>query len=65
VIDIVQSCIFIIRNSSFIAYLFLLKVSLTPKGQSMLLNSRKIIVKYYLEEYFGIDVGIKVRDLKF
>ena len=28
-------------------------------------NLRKIIIKYYLEEYFGIDIQMKVLDFEF
>jgi hypothetical protein len=41
---------------------------LTPKGPRVLLRSpisKKIIIKYNLEEYFGINVQIKVIDLEF
>jgi hypothetical protein len=42
---------------------------LTPNGPRVLLieipSSRKTIIKYNLEEYFGIDVQMKVIDLEF
>jgi hypothetical protein len=36
-----------------------------PESASEFDNLRKIILKYYLEEYFGIDVLTKVTDLEF
>jgi hypothetical protein len=48
-------------------------VQLTPKGLRVLLRSlvwertslKKTVIKYNLEEYFGIDVQMKVIDLEF
>jgi hypothetical protein len=43
-------------------------VTLTPKVPRVLMRSsilRKIAIKYNLEEYFGIDIQMKVIDLEF
>jgi hypothetical protein len=37
----------------------------SPGNASKTNNVRKPIIKYYLEEYFGIDVQMKFIDLEF
>jgi hypothetical protein len=41
------------------------KMTLRPESASEFDNLRKIILKYYLEEYFGIDVQMKVIEHEF
>jgi hypothetical protein len=36
-----------------------------PQFENEIHNLRKIVIKYYLEEYFEIDVQIKVIDVEF
>jgi len=40
---------------------------LTPKVQSLtqIHDLEKIIIKHYLEEYFGVDIQIKFVDIEF
>ena len=49
-------------NHFMIERLFTLK---TYQGVPRIDDLRKIIIKYYLEEYFGIDIQMKVLDFEF